>query len=228
MENHLFDLSFDEWIRYVFDHPVTDPQWYWIDHHDFWDSTLNPGITVSYLTGLFENPVAPLTAYSDAQIEQGLYYLVSNSLSNHMFALRDERVPLADRLKGLASMYIVFEQLFVPRCSANLGYLNEVDKGTAKPLDGICYMWWDIIPINGAAAGPDTEATADTILAVLTRILSLNSDACREGALHGLGHWSYYDPKRIEAIVDQFLATQQDIRPELLTYARRARRGHVM
>ncbi len=226
MYKQITQLSFDEWIRYVFDHPITDPAWYWAGY-GFWDPTAEPSITVSYLTSLFANSVTWLSAFSDPQISQGLRYLVSNSLSDHMFALRDGRVPLQQRLKGLQSMYNLFEELFLPRCSANLGYLGETDRGPANALDSVCYMWWDLLPIHGSTAGPDTPATADTILDVLTRSLGLNSDACRESALHGLGHWCYYDPKRIEGIVDQFLAAHQHLRPELLTYARRARKGYV-
>jgi hypothetical protein len=224
MENQIINLSFDEWIRYVFDHPVTEPEWYW-EEHDFWDPMVYPRVTVSYLTRLFENPVASLSAYSDSQLSQGLYYIVSNNVSDHMFALRDGRVPLPERLKGLEAMFIVFDELFASRCSANLCYLSEEDKGVANPLDGICYMWWDILPIHGVTAGRDTLATADTILDVITRILALDSD--RESALHGLGHWYYYDPTKITGIVDKFLASHRQIRPELFTYARRARKGHV-
>jgi hypothetical protein len=115
----------------------------------------------------------------------------------------------------------------MPRCSANLGYLDEKDKGAPNPLDSICYMWWDALPIHGATAGPDLQATANTILDVLMRILSLNSDACRESALHGLSHWSYYDSNRIEDIVNRFLITHYDLRPELLTYAHDASEGDV-
>ncbi|SRR6266404_5771889 len=226
MDTRIDQLSFEEWILYVFDHSVTEPAWYW-DNYDFWDPMAQPRVTVSYLTNLFENLVNTLSAYSDAQINQGLRYLVSNSLSDHMFPLKDKQVPLTERLNGLQSMYKLFETLFLPRCSANLCYLDEKENGTPNPLDSVCYMWWDTLPIHGSTAGPDTPVTADTILSVITRTLTLNSDACRESALHGLGHWHYYDPKRIEHIVDDFLAANPHTRPELLTYARNARNGGV-
>jgi hypothetical protein len=112
MENQIVHLSFDEWVRYVFDRPqpiIGPSAWYRAD--EFWIPTRHPNITVSYLTSLFENPVSCLSAYSDAQINSGLWFLISD---DHMGALQDGRVPLPDRIKGLQSMYIVFEALFRP------------------------------------------------------------------------------------------------------------------
>ena len=69
MTNHL-DLSFEEWVIYVFDHPVDHlmPEWYWDDEAVFWNEEANPAQTVSYLIQLFENPLAHTADYSDAQI----------------------------------------------------------------------------------------------------------------------------------------------------------------
>ncbi|MBX3080996.1 MAG: hypothetical protein KF716_05130 [Anaerolineae bacterium] len=42
MENQLTDLSFDDWVRYVFDHPVDHlvPEWYWQVDRDRWNETV--------------------------------------------------------------------------------------------------------------------------------------------------------------------------------------------
>ena len=66
------------------------------------------------------------------------------------------------------------------------------------------------------------------ILDVMTQTLNLDSDACREGALHGLGHWAMYYPKRVAAIIDEFLKKNPDLRPELRNYALGARTGCVL
>lgn len=225
MENLLTDLSFDDWLRYVFDHPVSEstPEWYWEIDRDYWDSTTEPNITVAYLSSLFENPVASLAAYTDAQINQGLWYLVSNACSSHMFALTDGRVPRQDRLDCIQSIYTLFEALFMPRCSANLQYMDERTQGMPNPLDLVCYMWWDLIPVYGASAGD----TADTIIEVMTAMLALDSVACRVSALHGLGHWHAYVPKQVEHIIDTFLKHVKGARPELISYAQWARTGCV-
>jgi hypothetical protein len=51
-------------------------------------------------------------------------------------------------------------------------------------------------------------------------------DACRESALHGLGHLALFDPEAAP-IADTFIARSHDVRPELLAYARQARTGHI-
>jgi len=62
----------------------------------------------------------------------------------------------------------------------------------------------------------------------MKKILALDSVACQESALHGLGHWHSLQPDRVESIVDGFLAAHPTTRRELVTYARSARCGCVL
>ena len=80
-------------------------------------------------------------------------------------------------------------------------------------------MFWDIIPLHGRPDGPAYAELDRSLLMVMTEILAMNSDACRESALHGLGHWQPSYPKEVEQIVDSFIAANPTIRPELLRYA---------
>jgi hypothetical protein len=86
MGRQIGDLSFEDWIAYVFDHPVTDPAWHWDIDRDYWDELGQPAITVAYLSRAFEDAHTMLAPFSDAQLHQGLWFLASNSCSNHMFA----------------------------------------------------------------------------------------------------------------------------------------------
>src|SRR5947209_3269992 len=88
-------LSFGDWVRHVFDHPVTNPAWHW----DIEADTPEPPAPkiVEYLKRLFENPEPVLAAYSDAQLNQGFWFLVDSSCSNHMFALIEPDVPWNER-----------------------------------------------------------------------------------------------------------------------------------
>jgi hypothetical protein len=220
------NITFEEWVKHVFDHPVHDhlPAWYWNTDSDFWNAAEAPTLAVSHITRAFEDPIATFAPYSDAQLNQGLWFLISNGCSDQMFALLDETVPLTDRLRAVRAMYNVFEQIFVPRCSPNLSYLDEHDKGEDNPLDSVCYMWWDLLPIGGPTGSPLGEA----ILDVIERALALDSDAVRESALHGLGHWKHAYPQRVEMIIDRFVKEHPGIRPELASYARAARTGCVL
>lgn len=59
----------------------------------------------------------------------------------------------------------------------------------------------------------------DVMLYLMERTLRLESEPCREGALHGLGHWRLSYPDRIKAIIDRWLAERPAMSSELYTYA---------
>jgi hypothetical protein len=74
---------------------------------------------------LFEAPAGPLQAYSDAQVNQGLWFLTSNSCSEHFFAFTDPGLPEEERLRGVHAIGTLFTHLFAKRCSPHLSYLDE-------------------------------------------------------------------------------------------------------
>ena len=62
----------------------------------------------------------------------------------------------------------------------------------------------------------------------MAEILALDSLACQESALHGLGHWQHAYPEEVQQIIDRFLNANKNLRPELAAYARSARTGCVL
>lgn len=88
-------------------------------------------------------------------------------------------------------------------------------------------MWWDIIPIHCQPDEPESVEFDAEVLRVLRRILSIPHDACRESALHGISEWSIYYPT-VADIVDDFLFRTPNLRPELVSYAQRAKVGDVL
>ena len=250
-------ISFDRWVSYAFDHPVpraTAEAWSGQLGTYTWCPYDDPSATVAYLTRLFDDAAGVLEHFSDAQIAQGLMFLINNSLSDHMFPLMDPGVPWPARRRCICAMYAVFEQVLAPRCSPRLLHvLTEADP-SINPLNGVCYMWWDVCPLRGNP-GPspsedfvlDTEQVVDDgptvdpfaeeleneILEVQRRTLGLESIACMEGALHGLGHRAYRHPDQVGAIIDEFLSRRYPGWPEgaldemLRGYALAARQGHV-
>jgi hypothetical protein len=74
----------------------------------------------------------------------------------------------------------------------------------------------------------DNSGVIDTAcLKVMRLTLDLDSDACRESALHGLGHWAYLYPQQVKTIIDAWLARNRQLTGELKAYALAARRGYV-
>lgn len=212
----------------MFDHPGEGPEWYWeLDAPDL-EERMSASTIVAYLTDLFRGAPSHLAPYSLAQANRGLWFLASNSCSGHMEALGDVTVDAASRRRCVASMTALFRDYFAPRCADVLSHRDEPE---ANPLNLVCYMWWDVLPWwwgdDQALAGESIEAC----LAAMTETLRIDSVAVRESALHGLGHSVLLSPEveaRVGAVVDDFLDTYEDLRPELRDYALAARGGCVL
>ena len=215
--------TFPEWVRHIFDHPVGKPEWYWAPDADTDEPPAQTSVT--YLTQLFTDPEPLLAPYTDAQLNQGLWYLVSNACSNYMFTLLEPEVAWPERRAGLCAIISLFAQLFTKRCSLHLSHLDECG---ANPLNSVCYMWWDLFPTWGHPESP-TETLVDAeLLVVMQSVLALDNLACQESALHGLGHWHLRYPAVVEETIDVFLERQPRLDPRLRQYAFSARRGCVL
>jgi hypothetical protein len=88
-------------------------------------------------------------------------------------------------------------------------------------------MWWDIIPFGGNPNTPSGNLLNAAALSVMTETLNIESIACHESALHGLGHWHAAYPAEVELIIDRFLSSHRELRPETVNYAKSARCGCV-
>lgn len=212
--------TFSDWVQKVFNHPVREPEWYWDREADTIEPS--PSRSVAYLTRLFKDPEPVLAPYTDGQLNQGFWYLVHNACSSYMFSLTEGKdpwvslpegaVPWPERREGIRAIATLFERLFAKRCSE---HLSHIDEPGASPLNSACYMWWDLFPAHGQ---PDKPTYADLdaeLLGVMKLTLALDSVACQESALHGLGHWQMYYPAFVHEAVDEFLARRKFVRPAL-------------
>jgi hypothetical protein len=228
MGKQLKHLTFEQWLAYVFDHPVPEGQenaWYWDSDRDIWDESAEPADTVQFLTHAFENAAQVFQPFSDAQLNQGLWFLASNACSNRMFALMDPSVPWTARRRCIESMHQLYEQCFARRCTPHLSHIDE--PGT-NPLNMVCYMWWDILPIYGKPDDPARRDMDGATLQVMESTLQLDSIPCRESALHGLGHWQMYYPERVGEIIDKFSMRNPDLPEKLRQYMLAAYTGCVL
>jgi hypothetical protein len=89
-------------------------------------------------------------------------------------------------------------------------------------------MWWDIIPFLRAPDDPSGRELDAAALSAMEEILSLDSLACQESALHGLGHWRHRYPERVGEIIGHAMSRPNDWPPELNAYARNATSGCVL
>lgn len=212
------------WLDHVFNRPVAKPEW-------FWEATTEAGWEpaeadfLTYVAQTFEGPEAAFRGFSDAQISQGLNFLINPSCSNDMFALKDEKFAWPKRQRVIRAIPTLFRDCFAKRCSP---LLSAIDEQGAGPLNGSCYMWWDVFPLSGDAKNVAQNDLDQEVLAVMQSTLNLDHVACQESALHGLGHWARHYPAQVGKIIDEFLAGNTKLRPELKHYALQARTGRVL
>ena len=87
-------------------------------------------------------------------------------------------------------------------------------------------MFWDHFTIDFRIQPEENKEMQEVFLQVLERILLIEHRACREGALHGLGHMADSCPTRVRDVIDGFLA-KANLDEKLQAYALKAREGRV-
>jgi hypothetical protein len=216
-------LSFEDWIHFIFDHRPDGPEWYAEVDAPYWNAPA--ALTAEYVTRLFSDPCPPLEGFTDAELNKGLWYMISPGLGEHMLCLDEPSLEIATREAVVRSCESLFRKLFLPRCSPHLSHCDWVG---AAPLNSICYMWWDVMPVYGGPKAQDQAALHRAALETIEAIIGMDSMACQESALHGLGHWHYQYPAETEAIVDRFLASHEHLPEKLRVYAGSARCGCIL
>ena len=219
----LSDLTFEDWLAHCFDHETSWPQWFDEPHAPEWYGSA--ALTISHLTRMFDAPDLALSAYSDEQVNQGLWYIVSNVYGNYMFALVDVSVSLTERIACIASIESLYTKCFAARCSEQLSHgMHPGDD--VSPLNAVCYMFWDLMPLMPEPKDPQRDALDKAVLHVLEAVLRSPSIACQESALHGLGHWELGYPNEVYAIIARYLEHAQPSEA-LRAYAEQAAVGNV-
>ncbi len=222
------DLSYDDWVRYCFDREVKKPEWYWqYDENgdaDWYCPT--PSLLASYLCRLFKRSGDLLDQYSQEQVAQGLYFICSSG-SGYLQTAREGSVSKEDQINWIKSVSHLYTDLFSKACSHYYGHLDQGPE-KPKPLNSLCYMFWDLDCLEGAAMFPGEEYLVEPIFEVLCCALKQPSPACIESALHGLGHLEIYHPDRVHKLIGDFLGSHADATAELTAYAERALKGCVL
>jgi hypothetical protein len=189
--------DFENWVQQVFSGP--EPSFF-----DLWDDAADCETTwqVGHATRLFQAPTFLLADFSQAQVAAGLFKLPSSwQLTDLLWNAEQD---WATREACINAMYILYRDLF-----------------TITALDGVAFMWWDLLRYWGQDADP---RTAKAIVLVLEQVLALPNSDCQLAALHGLGH---YGAGRRAAIIDTFLANTP-VSDELREYAVKAKAGDVL
>ena len=218
-------LDFAPWLEHVFGHEVRhhQAQWYFDLDAPIWDGPA--ALTAAHLIRMFENPEPALADFAASQIVQGLYYLIDPGAGGLTLDVAKPEVSHDQRRRFVRSIGTLFADFLARRCTPHLSHLDETGAGA---LNGVCYMWWDVMPWVHVQGDRRAQAELDRdILQVMDMTLGLDSIACQESALHGLGHAQSQFPEPVAAIIERFLAASAERRPELIGYARAALCGCV-
>ena len=212
------DVSFDQWLDETFGRAVSGEWFPQFVPFDDWPDPVADHVLVGHLTRLFEHSDEALRYFSDRQIAAGLWELGPGDA--HCVYNPEIDIEARERLVGSVATF--FRDFFDPRC---LPKLSHLDRQQTEPLNAICYMWWEVITWGWAGDDPAAERLRAKDLDVMEAVLRLPNPACRESALHGLGHMARRS-SQAQALIGQFLS-EPDIDPELERYARAALTGCI-
>lgn len=211
---------YQEWLKSLFDHDEAEGDWRF--DSEVTAVTVTAEQVVAFVTRMLRNFEGDVAPYSDWQIAMGLDYVFNNACSDYAFHLRNEPVPLEQRLAAIGAIKVLYDTCFDTRCEPALGHLSE----EGNPLNDICYMFWDTSPLGYCEDCPDKAALYKATTGVMEYALGRENIACIESGLHGLGHLApYYPPAR--DIIQRFLRQVKDVDQSVLEYAEAAREGCI-
>lgn len=203
----LSKLSYEEWIAFVFDHPLPeskDEEWYWQDERDF--TCTDSAVAVSHVTRMCREMSALAQRFSLQQIDQGIWFLFMGCRG--MAAVFDSKVPLRDRVACIQSMSVPYESV--------------VAGSTVEEMENCFYMWWDLLCDElHVSDTPVRVEMQEAMLETLVRILQLDDPRCQHYALHGLGHLRH--PRSPEVIDGYVREHSSALTPAQLEWIRACR-----
>ena len=171
MNKDLTTASYDEWVQFVFDHPVVDPlietAWHWKIEYE-----IDPLKALTFCTRLFNESGSLLKSFDEAKLEQGFWFIPGpNGFMRFLF---DASLPIGLRVECVNSIKNLYMKLF-----------------SFTSLGSACFMWWDSFITYGAYDNKTISndgAIATATVQVLGQILKMPSKHCQDSALHGIQH----------------------------------------
>jgi hypothetical protein len=222
--------GFQEWAEYCFTLGQEDFRRYSTDDeaesrsqrfHELDDRT-----TVEYLTRLFEAPEWIADKYTDQQIADGTWFIFGVG-SDYLTSRTG--VPPDDAVRCWRAISNLYVQLFDRVCGRRG---TDPDAKLDLRVDTAVYMIWDMGHLELSAMFPENapHLFEPAIQILETALFRCRTAACRQSALHGLGHVAgTHEGKdhpevvaRVLGMIDSFLQ-RTDVPAWLREYAEQAR-----
>ena len=181
-------------------------------------------VTLSEYAIRFNREIAQTVGeFGEESANQAIWYLFG-SVSGITHEILDRSLD-SQRSEFMNSVKELYANGFAQFCSRHFGHLDRGPE-RSRPLNSSCYMLWDMDGIECPAINGDTMMLAAS-LDVLSFALQLDSWACQESALHGLGHLAMKFSIQTTPLIESYL-TQCDLPTELKSYAENSRLGCVL
>lgn len=170
---NLTDLSFDEWLDFVFDHPVAigiSDAWHFQDE---WSYISSESSLIYRLENLFINSASLVDKYSLEQLNQGFWFIPSSN--GFMWSILSDNVAMEDRKKCIFSIYDLFNNLFC----------------RYEELNVSAYMWWDSFFSYCSFKEKNLSTEIDIfeqIILTIANIMQIGNQLSIDSSIHGIDH----------------------------------------
>jgi hypothetical protein len=199
----LHKASYEDFVTYVFAHPVADVDdvWYFGSRPDI---RVEPKTVISYLTRLLTSADRLIPLFTIPQITQGIEFLFGYGSEWFSGELWNGMVPWPTRRACILSIPELYPAIF-----------EKYDSG------GLGFMLWDTIAFGYDSGSRDPAANAEdarvqvAMFEALTGMLQSENAETQAAAIHGLGHLRHV--KSHHAIQDHLQSGRAD--PDVRSYA---------
>lgn len=230
--------SFDEWVHYCFTLGYADFNGSSSDSDEVVDArrdrfcNMDRQLLTSHLIRLFESPAFLVGHYTSDQIADATWFIFGVG-SEFFHALRSESVPADLQVRAYLAMKTMYTDLFDRICGRGV---SQPDDELEDAIDTAVYMIWDMGTVDSPVSFPEGHPhLVEPSLEVLHHaLLTCRTLACRESALHGLGHTIMMHDRgkhiviaeSCRGMIDEFLSLP-DLPRHLREYAAAAREGLI-
>lgn len=213
---------YDQWIKYLFDHDEAKSDWRW--DIDIEPVEVPSKIFPDFVIQFHEDLPNLIKTYTVWQLAMGIDVIFNANVADYVFDWRDGEASLEKKTEAILSMKKLYSECFFKLCRPRLGHLSE----DMNELENFCYMIWDVSPLSYCENNDQKDRFYKVIAEVMEYALSLNNIACKESALHGLGHLispPYYPEAK--DIIQNFIDKNKNADHRIIAYAQNAKTGCI-
>jgi hypothetical protein len=207
---NLTDVSFDEFVAFLFDHEINPDAPAQPEKYDPWyfhvETEFDAKKIAAYYVRMFRQPAFLLNRFTKEQLEEGFWAIQGPNLNCAVSRIiEDPDLAISLKEECIRSMAELFKRLFA-----------------TEPFDSSVQMWWDSLCYDWHCGnrrrelGGEDLKLQDIYFNTLSEVLAIDSWICQGAALHGLGHLHH---PRTKKLIERFVDEHPTLTQEQKTYA---------